>query len=175
MSWPAQCGCHQILCESEEGGTILSARPDASTIHRVKPLRPRQSAVSGQRAAAVLLLVAAAAGLWSKFYQGPADEWVNNSLGGVFYELFWCLLAFLCFPRTSPGRIAGMVLVVTCLLEFLQLWHPPFLEWLRSGFLGQAILGTSFAWSDFPYYLAGCAIGWYWMRRFRAVRPVSAA
>jgi len=106
-------------------------------------------------------------GFYSKFYRGPAAEWVNGSLGGVLYEIFWCLLSFLCFPRTKPLRIAGIVLAVTCLLEFLQLWHPPFLETLRSCFLGRALLGTTFAWLDFPHYLAGSLLGWLWVKCLR--------
>lgn len=119
-------------------------------------------------AAAVSLLLVAAAGLGSKFYRGPAANWVNNSLGGVFYVIFWCLLAFLLTPRARPWLIACTVLVITCLLEFLQLWHPAWLEQLRSSFLGAALLGTSFAWSDFPYYFLGCGLGWCWMRRLSA-------
>ncbi len=41
------------------------------------------------------LLIIVPLGLYSKFYSGPAANWVNNSLGGVFYEVFWCLLIFL--------------------------------------------------------------------------------
>ena len=33
-------------------------------------------------------------GLYTKVYAGSAAAWVNNSLGGVFYVLFWCLLVF---------------------------------------------------------------------------------
>jgi hypothetical protein len=39
------------------------------------------------------------------------------------------------------------VLVATCLLEFLQLWHPPLLEAVRSTFIGRTVLGTSFTWN----------------------------
>ena len=28
-------------------------------------------------------------GFYSKFYRGSAAQWVNGSLGGVFYEIFW--------------------------------------------------------------------------------------
>jgi Flp pilus assembly protein TadB len=52
-------------------------------------------------------------------------------------------------------------------LEFLQLWHPSFLEFLRSNFIGRTILGTSFTWSDFPYYLVGGGIGWLLMKRLQ--------
>jgi hypothetical protein len=106
-------------------------------------------------------------GFYSKLYSGPAANWVNNSLGGVFYEIFWCLLIFLFLDAGNPWVIAIWVLVLTCCLEFLQLWHPPFLELLRSNFIGRTILGTSFTWSDFPYYFLGCGIGWLWMRWLR--------
>jgi len=104
------------------------------------------------------------AGFYCKFYSGPAANWVRNSLSGVLYELFWCLLLFMLFEGIKPWVIAVSVLMATCLLEFLQLWHPPFLELIRSTFIGRTLLGTSFTWFDFPYYLAGCAIGWLWLR-----------
>jgi len=96
---------------------------------------------------------------------GPATEWVNDSLGGVFYEIFWCLLLFLVFTNGSPKIIATSVLTTTCLLECLQLWHPPFLETIRSHFIGRTILGTAFVWSDFPYYFLGSWIGYHWISR----------
>jgi hypothetical protein len=111
------------------------------------------------------IAVAAALGLYAKRgYQGPFAPWVHDSLGGVFYEILWCLVFGLCLPRAKAWRIAAGVLVATCILEFLQLWHPPFLEWLRSYFIGRSILGSWFDWSDFPYYFAGSALGWLWLR-----------
>jgi hypothetical protein len=109
------------------------------------------------------ILIITPIGFASKFYQGLAAAWVNNSLGGLFYEIFWCLVAFLFFPKCKPWKIAAIVLTITCLLEFLQLWHPPFLEFLRGNFIGVTILGSSFAWSDFPYYFLGSGIGWLWL------------
>jgi hypothetical protein len=106
-------------------------------------------------------------GLYSKFYGGPWADWVNNSLGGVFYVLFWCLVVFWCLPQVRPPWIALPVLSVTCLLEGLQLWHPPFLEWLRSYWMGQILLGTTFSWSDFPYYFIGAGLGWLWIQSLR--------
>lgn len=106
-------------------------------------------------------------GFVSKLYQGPNAFWVNNSLSGVFYEIFWCLAVFLIWPCAKVWKIALGVLVVTCLLEFLQLWHPPFLEMIRGFFIGRALIGTYFTWSDFPYYVLGCGLGWLWMKRLR--------
>ncbi len=103
-------------------------------------------------------------GLYSKYYSGQAARWVNDSFGGVLYVIFWCLLAFLFLSDTNPWKITAAAFAVTCFLEFLQLWHPPFLEILRSNFMGRTILGTSFSWSDFPYYVLGGGIGLIWMK-----------
>ena len=113
------------------------------------------------------LLIIIPVGFYSKFYQGPAAPWVNNSLSGVFYEIFWCLLIFLFLNKAQPVKIALAVLIFTCILEFLPLWHPRFLEYLRSFFIGQTILGTTFAWSDFLYYFLGSGIGWFWLRQLQ--------
>ncbi len=112
----------------------------------------------------ISILIIVPLGIYSKFYSGQAENWVNNSLGGVLYVIFWCLFAFLFLSNTKPWKIAAVVFAVTCFLEFLQLWHPTFLEYLRSNFIGRTILGTTFTWSDFPYYLVGCGIGWLWMK-----------
>jgi hypothetical protein len=137
----------------------------------------KEKLISGKRiGAAISLLIIVPTGFYGKFYSGPAAAWVNNSLGGMFYEIFWCLLLFLFFANTAPWVIAASVLTVTCLLECLQLWHPPFLEVIRSHFIGRTILGTCFVWSDFPYYFPGAWIGWLWVRRLqnRGKRPVGA-
>jgi hypothetical protein len=97
-------------------------------------------------------------------YHGPGAAWVHDSLGGVLYEIFWCLVVAILIPRWSAGRIAIAVLTATCALEFLQLWHPPLLEWMRSCFVGHLVLGSYFDWSDFLYYFAGTAAGWLWLR-----------
>ncbi len=112
----------------------------------------------------ISILIIVPLGIYSKFYSGQAARWVNDSLGGVLYVIFWCLFAFLFLSNTKPWKIATAVFAGTCFLEFLQLWHPAFLEYLRSNFMGRTILGTTFTWSDFPYYLVGGGIGWVWMK-----------
>lgn len=105
-------------------------------------------------------------GLWSKFYTGPAREWLNNSLGGTLYEILWCLFFFWFFPRKNAiAPISISVFIVTCALEVLQLWKTPFLDALRSNIVGRLLLGTTFVWSDFFYYAIGCLIGWIWLRQ----------
>ncbi len=52
------------------------------------------------------------------------------------------------------------VLGITCVLEFLQLWHPLVLESIRSTFIGSTLIGTAFTWWDFPHYFIGCFVSW---------------
>jgi hypothetical protein len=116
------------------------------------------------------LIIIVPIGFYSKFYRGPAAAWVNDSLGGVFYGIFWCLLILLFLPRVKPWIIALSVLVVTCILEFMQLGHPPLLELLRSNFIGRTLLGTTFTWTDFPYYFLGSGIGWFWIKHLQTLK-----
>ena len=100
-------------------------------------------------------------GFACKFYHGPAQTWVNDyGPASVAYVVFWMLLAFLVMPQRSGIRaIAIAVFLFTCGVEFLQLFHPPWLEAIRRTFPGRFVLGTSFSWWDFPAYLIGCGIG----------------
>ena len=104
-------------------------------------------------------------------YDGPGAAWAKDYGAAILYEVFWILLVRLIWRRTSAIRAAVWVLAATCALETLQLWHPAWLERLRSSFLGAALLGTSFDWLDFPHYVLGCLAGYGIARAF--TRPPS--
>ena len=78
---------------------------------------------------------------------------VKQFIRGGALEILWIVLIAFLWPQVSPLNIAIGVCLLTCGVEFLQLWHPPFLQALRANLLGRLILGTSFSWSDFPYYI----------------------
>ena len=119
------------------------------------------------------LIVVVPMGFYTKFYAGPGQVWISNSFGGMVYEVFWCLLIALLFPRYRSFGIALGVFLATCILEVLQLWSPPFLVALRAGFIGRTILGSVFSAWDFPYYLLGCLAGWYLLWVFKNLSGVS--
>jgi len=108
----------------------------------------------------LLLIVIVPIGFFTKFYSGPAQDWISNSVGGLFYEIFWCLVLYFLFPKTRILLLAMIVFLTTCFLEFMQLWHPSFLEYLRNNFIGRTILGNAFNWMDFPYYIVGSFLGY---------------
>jgi hypothetical protein len=104
------------------------------------------------------------AGFYSKIYNGPGQRWVEYHLGGLLYVIFGCLVLVFILRKTPAWKIALIVFIVNCGLEFMQLWHPPLLEHIRSYQLGKALIGSSFDWSDFPYYVVGSIIGWGWLK-----------
>ena len=62
-----------------------------------------------QKWALILLLLITPIGFYTKFYSGLGASWVNDSLGGVFYEIFWCLLVFLLLVNARAKVIASSV------------------------------------------------------------------
>jgi hypothetical protein len=114
----------------------------------------------------ILLLIITPFGFLCKYYSGPVEDWINNSIAGLLYEIFWILAAFFFFPHKKYiSKIVIWVFVTTCFLEFLQLWHPWILEQIRSTFIGRILLGTTFVWWDFPHYFIGCFTGWFIIKR----------
>ena len=102
-----------------------------------------------------VLAVVTPLGLFTKFYSGPGSSWVASQAGGFLYVVFWVFVVLALFPRLSRLGVTLAVAIATSALEFVQLWHPAFLERIRASFLGHAVLGSTFAWSDFPYYAVG--------------------
>ena len=117
----------------------------------------------------ILIFIIVPIGFYSKFYSGPGKDWINNSLGGVLYEIFWCLFIFLFLIKIKIWKIAVSVFIATCILEVMQLWHPQSLEYIRSFFLGRTLIGTSFSWFDFIYYLIGSIIGYLLLNRLQRI------
>ncbi|WP_299414768.1 DUF2809 domain-containing protein [Acaryochloris sp. IP29b_bin.148] len=122
-----------------------------------------------RQALAVSMAVIVPLGLTFKFYQGPGQSWLNDTFGGVPYEIFFVLLAAYIWPSVSPGRIAISVCLTTCGLEFLQLWQPAWLQAIRATLLGRLVLGNTFSWEDFPYYFVGSGLGWLGLRWLKRV------
>lgn len=59
---------------------------------------------------------------------------------------------------------SALAFVLTCVLEFLQLWQMPWLVALRRTLPGRLVLGTHFSWFDFPPYVVGTLMAWLLLR-----------
>jgi hypothetical protein len=117
------------------------------------------------------LLIVTPLGFLCKFYRGPGQAWFNDYGAAVWYEIFWCLSIYAIFPsRKAVTGVPLGVFLATCFLEILQLWQPPILQAIRSYAVGRFLIGTTFAWWDFPHYALGSLIGWFWLRQIHGFR-----
>ena len=115
------------------------------------------------------LLIITPVGLLSKAYTGIGREWVQDYSGDVLYEIFWCLVVFwfirpvkdLNRLRSIAIKIALGVFIITCAIEVSQLWFHLVPVAIRSSFVWRMLLGSGFAWWDFPHYALGSLLGWY--------------
>ncbi|MBU0679733.1 MAG: DUF2809 domain-containing protein [Verrucomicrobia bacterium] len=108
----------------------------------------------------ILIVALIPAGFYVKYFvSGDLGTWCNIYGGAILYEVFWiAVLAFL-FTRWSALACSLIVFLTTCALEFLQLWHPAWLEPARNTIIGQALLGSVFDPYDFIYYVIGSLLG----------------
>jgi hypothetical protein len=90
---------------------------------------------------------------------GVLGWWCHRYGAAILYEVFWVIFVRFAFRRLSPFFCAAIVLLVTCALETLQLWHPGWLDAARSTFWGAAMLGTTFDPWDFAYCVVGSILG----------------
>ena len=112
----------------------------------------------------LILLILIPLGLLTKIYTGPGSKIINNHLGGVIYVVFFIFLTALVFPQTRAIKIALLVFIVTCSLEFTQMIQTDFLNRLREYFVVYALIGSSFNLMDMPFYGVGGGIGWWGLK-----------
>jgi hypothetical protein len=78
-------------------------------------------------------------------------------------DALWALAVFLgfafTFRRSPTARIALAAITFAWAIEFLQLYHAPWLEAIRSTRLGRLALGASFHWPDLLAYVVGVGGG----------------
>ena len=105
-------------------------------------------------------LVVFGLGVVTMFFRSSTGlGWIGNNLGGTFYVLAGIFLVLSLRPAASPVIVSVAVFIATCGIEFLQLWHPPWLEAIRATTPGRLILGTTYNTPDFAYYTLGLVAG----------------
>ena len=106
-----------------------------------------------------LLIITPVGFLIWRYYRGTPDNWARFYSPDVLYVIFWSLIFFFFWPsRANIVRIPVIVFLMTCILEFLQLWRPAYLESFRATLVGAALLGRSFSWVQFPFYVLGLSV-----------------
>jgi hypothetical protein len=118
----------------------------------------------------IIILLMIPLGILAKEYHGQWSNLVANKLTGTLYVIFWCQVTFFIFPNTKIVVITISIFLITCSLEFVQLYSSPPLEVIRSNYIGRAIIGSSFSWTDFIFYAIGSIIAYFLMRVLNTIQ-----
>lgn len=102
-------------------------------------------------------------GYWLRFTP-YLPEWLRDASGGAAYVMLCAFCAGAGWPAAAAWRLAGGALAFTCLVEVSQLWHADWLDAVRRTLPGRLVLGSTFAWGDFPPYVAGALVAWALLR-----------
>ena len=105
-----------------------------------------------------VMLVIIVAGWPARLFQSSLPYWYTQYAG----DFLWAMLVYLVFAVVLRWRVWWIILtatVTTYLIEISQLFHPSWLDALRSVKMFALILGYGFLWSDLMAYTLGIALG----------------
>lgn len=107
----------------------------------------------------IVLFVLSVVGFWMwRCYRGRAENLIRFYISSIVYVMILSVGLFAVQPsKKNVLRIPLIVFVLTCGIEFLQLYKPPILQAFRATLIGAALIGTDFVWRQFPFYIAGAA------------------
>jgi hypothetical protein len=107
----------------------------------------------------LIMAVITAFGLPARMIQDRLPAWYVQYFG----DYLWAMLLFFIFAlilhNMSTFKVAIITLLFTYGIEISQLFHPQWLEDLRSIKLFALILGFTFLWSDIVAYTLGISTG----------------
>ena len=78
-------------------------------------------------------------------------------------DALWALMVFLglgfALPRSSTTHVALIAVGFAWSVEFLQLYHAPWIDGIRATLLGRLVLGSTFNSPDLLAYVIGIGLG----------------
>ena len=107
----------------------------------------------------LIMMGITALGLPARLIQDRLPQWYTLYFG----DYLWAMLLFFIFALTlrnmNTWKVAVITLIFTYLIEISQLFHPQWLDDLRSIKLFALVLGYGFLWSDIVAYTLGICTG----------------
>ena len=118
-----------------------------------------------------LLALLIAVGLATRSHPHWFPRFVALYGGDTLWTAFFVVLFSLFAPAARPKSLALAAFAFSVLIELSQLWHPAWLNRLRSTRPGALLLGNAFTWSDFACYAAGALMGYFLVRILKRSFP----
>ncbi len=118
----------------------------------------------------LLIVVTVMLGLTSRHFTDVFPQWVRSYLGDVLWALmvFWIFGFF--FNRKGSLTITIYAMVFSFAIEISQLYHAPWIDFVRNTKIGGLVLGFGFLWSDLICYSIGIGCVYFLESIFLIVR-----
>ena len=129
-----------------------------ATVDGTPPAGPRPAGRSRAVVAAWLAAVVAA-GVLSRVVGRRAGVAVPKEVGDTLWAWMFYLWVVLCLPRLPGLAAAAAAVAITFAIEFLKLYHAPWIDALRADRYAGFLLGHTFLRHDLLCYAAGAAVG----------------
>ena len=105
------------------------------------------------------MIVIIAFGLPARMIQDRLPDWYVQYFGDYLWAMLLFFIFALIFQNKGPFQVAMITLLFAYSIELSQLFHPQWLEYLRSFKVFALILGYTFLWSDIAAYTLGIFTG----------------
>ena len=106
-----------------------------------------------------IMILITAFGLPARIVQDRLPEWYVQYFGDYLWAMLLFFIFALILQNMNTAKVAIVTLLFTYGIEISQLFHPPWLEYLRSIKIFALILGFTFLWSDIVAYTLGISTG----------------
>jgi hypothetical protein len=107
----------------------------------------------------LIMVVITAFGLPARTVQDKLPAWYVQYFGDYLWAMLLFFMFALILQNMSTVKVAIVTLLFTYGIEISQLFHPPWLEYLRRIKIFALILGFTFLWSDIVAYTLGISTG----------------
>jgi len=108
---------------------------------------------------AIVILVASIIGLDSRVHAHHYKRFYVNTMGDTMWTLAFFAFYRFVFYRAKLWFVALITLDWAFFIETSQLWHPHWLDVIRSYKLGGMLLGFGFRWQDLICDAGGVLLG----------------
>ena len=107
----------------------------------------------------LVMVLITAFGLPARTVQDRLPAWYVQYFGDYLWAMLLFFIFALILQNVNTTKVAFVTLLFTYGIEITQLFHPPWLEYLRSIKIFALILGFTFLWSDIIAYTLGIFTG----------------
>ncbi|MFZ4797033.1 MAG: DUF2809 domain-containing protein [Bacteroidia bacterium] len=104
---------------------------------------------------ALLFLLTIGLGIASRKINYLFPDYINLVLGDAIWAMMIYFGVCFCFNKFTVFQVALLAIFFCYAIEISQLYHAPWIDYIRNTTIGGLVLGFGFLWSDILAYSIG--------------------